>query len=89
MIVRILGEDQYRLDDAHLPTLTRLDNDLEKAAAQEDAAQFKTLLEQLVGFIRAQGQVVPYDELITSQLLIPPPDMHMAEARKYFEENEL
>ncbi len=89
MIVRILGEEQYRLDDAHLPAITKLDNDLEKAAAQDDAGQFSALLNQLVDFIRAQGQVVPYEELATSQLLIPPPDMHMAEARKYFEENEL
>ncbi|HEY7346867.1 MAG TPA: hypothetical protein VH599_01015 [Ktedonobacterales bacterium] len=89
MIVRILGEDQYRLDDAHLSAITKLDNDLEKAAAQADEGQFSALLDQLVSFIREQGKVVPYDELAPSQLLIPPPDMSMAEARKYFEENEL
>ena len=89
MIVRILGEDQYQLDDTHLPALTKWDNDLEKAASQEDSAQFSTLLDQLVTFVRDQGQVVPYDEVVPSQLLIPPPDMEMAEARKYFEENDL
>jgi hypothetical protein len=89
MIVRILSEDQYRLDDAHLPAITKLDNQLEAAAANGDEAQFSALLDQLARLIREQGQVVPYDELVTSQLLIPPPDMQMAEARKYFEENEL
>ena len=89
MIVRILGENQYQVDDAHLPAITKWDNDLEKAASQEDTAQFSALLDQLVNFIRDQGQAVPYDELVSSQLLIPPPDMEMAEARKYFEENDL
>ena len=89
MIVRILTEDQYELDDAHLPAITKLDNELEEAASQSDEPRFSTLLNQLLQFIRAQGKVVPYEQLVTSQLLIPPPDMRMEEARKYFEENEL
>jgi hypothetical protein len=89
MIVRILSENQYRLDDAHLQTITKMDNQLEEAASKGDETQFGALLEQLVGFIREHGQVVPDEELVTSQLLIPPPDMQMAEARKYFEENDL
>lgn len=89
MIVRILTEDQYQLDDAHLPAIAKLDNALEEAASKGDEAQFNTLLHQLVTLIREQGKVVPYDELVTSQMLIPPADMHMEEARKYFEENAL
>ncbi len=89
MIVRILSENQYRLDDTHWQAITKMDNQLEEAASQGDEALFGTLLEQLIGFIREHGQVVPNEELVTSQLLIPPPDMQMAEARKYFEENGL
>ncbi len=89
MIVRILSENQYRLDDAHWQAITKMDNQLEEAASKGDEAQFGALLEQLIGFIREHGQVVPNEELVTSQLLIPPPDMQMAEARKYFEENSL
>ncbi len=89
MIVRILTENQYRLDDAHLPTIAKLDNELEAAASKGDEAQFSSLLNQLIRFIREQGEVLPYEELATSQLLIPPPDMQMAEARKFFEENDL
>ena len=88
MIVRILTEDQYRLDDAHLPTIARLDNEMEEAASKGDEAQFSALLHQLIMFIREQGKVVPHEELVTSQMLIPPADMRMEEAKKYFEENE-
>lgn len=89
MIVRILTEDQYQLDDAHLPAIAKLDNELEEAASKGDEAQFSALLHQLVTFIREQGKVVPHEELVTSQLLIPPADMSMQEAKKYFEENQL
>ena len=89
MIVRILTEDQYQLDDTHLPAIAKLDNALEEAASKSDEAQFNTLLHQLIGFIREQGKVVPHEELVTSQMLIPPADMSMQEAKKYFEENHL
>lgn len=89
MIVRILTEDQYQLDDAHLPAIAKLDNALEETASKGDEAQFNTLLHQLITLIREQGKVVPHEELVTSQLLIPPADMSMQEARKFFEENEL
>ncbi len=89
MIVRIMTDNQYRLDDAHMQTITRLDHALEDAAAKEDALQFGDLLEQLTTFIRERGQVVPDEELVVSQLVVPPPDMSMAEARKYFEENDI
>jgi hypothetical protein len=89
MIVRILTDNQYRLDDAHMTTITRLDHALEDAAAKEDALQFSDLLEQLTTFIRERGQVIPDNELVVSQLVVPPADMTMAEARKYFEENDI
>ena len=85
MIVRILTDNQYRLDDAHLATITRLDHALEDAADKEDTLQFSDLLAQLTAFIRERGQVVPDEELVVSQLIVPPPDMSMAEARKYFD----
>ena len=89
MIVRIMTDNQYRLDDAHMQTITRLDHALEDAATKEDALQFSDLLEQLTTFIRERGQVVPDEELVVSQLVVPPPDMSMVEARKYFEENDI
>lgn len=87
MIVRILTDNQYRLDESHMHTITRLDHALEDAAAKNDELQFSDLLEQLTTYIRERGQVVPNEELVASELVVPPPDMSMAEARKYFEEN--
>jgi hypothetical protein len=84
MIVRILSENQYRVDDAHLATITRLDEDLQEAIHQDDHARFHSVLNQVLALIR-QNEEVPADELVTSDLIVPAPDMSLEEARKYLE----
>ena len=86
MIVRILGENQYRVDDVHMETITTLDEDLLVAIDTDNHAHFHTLLNQLVALIR-QHEEVPHDELVSSDLIVPAPDMSLEEARKYLEEN--
>ncbi len=87
MIVRILGENQYRVDDAHLEAITNLDEDLLVAIDTDNDARFQSLLKQLLEFVQQHGQQVPNDELVTSDVIVPGPDMALAEARKYLEEN--
>ncbi|HLV97249.1 MAG TPA: hypothetical protein VKT82_01110 [Ktedonobacterales bacterium] len=84
MIVRILSENQYRVDDAHMATITRLDDELQEAVHQADHARFHNLLNQLLVLIR-QNEEVPADELVTSDLIVPAPDMSLEEAKKYLE----
>jgi hypothetical protein len=87
MIVRILGENQYRVDDAHLEAITNLDEDMLVAIDTDNEAHFQSLLKQLLEFVQQHGQQVPNDELVTSDVIVPGPDMSLAEARKYLEEN--
>ena len=42
MIVRILGEGQFRVDDAATAELNRLDTELETAVNHNDEAAFAT-----------------------------------------------
>lgn len=85
MIVRILGENQYRVDDAHMETIATLDDDLLVAIDTDNDARFHSLLSQMVALIQQHGQPVPADELVVSDLIVPAPDMTLAEARKYLE----
>ena len=85
MIVRILSEDQYRLDESHMQAISRLDNELLEAVHNDDHAHFHSLLAQLVELIRQHGQPLPIDELATSDMIVPAPDMTLAEAKKYLE----
>ena len=87
MIVRILGENQYRVDDTHLEAITTMDEDMLVAIDTDNDARFQSLLKQLLEFVQQHGQQVPNDELVTSDVIVPGPDMSLAEARKYLEEN--
>ncbi len=85
MIVRILSENQYRIDDSHMQAIAGLDNELLEAVHQSDHDHFHSLLNQLLNLIRQNGQQVPDEELVTSDLIVPAPDMTLAEAKKYLE----
>jgi hypothetical protein len=81
VIVRIMTEDQYRLPDEHLSAVQRLDDDLEKAVDSGDDESFRTALSQLIAFVRAHGEAVAIEEVVPSDLMIPAPDMSLAEAK--------
>jgi hypothetical protein len=86
MIVRILGDNQYRLEERYLQQLAALDNRLLEAIHADDHARFAALLRQVVQFIREQGQPLANDELFASDLIVPAPDMTLHEARRYLEQ---
>jgi len=79
MIVRIMGEGQYTVDDALLERLNELDDALE--AALEDGAAFPAALAALLDAVRAEGEVVPDEELVTSDVVLPSGDATVAEVR--------
>ena len=82
MIVRILGEDQFRVDDSAVAELNRLDSELETAVDRNDEAAFTAALHALLAEVRAQGAPLPADTLEPSDLILPPPDASMDEVRE-------
>ena len=84
MIVRLMGEGQYRLDDDLLGRLNELDNSAVDAVQAEDEATFRERLEQLASTIRGEGERLDDAELAPSDLIVPPPDLTMDEARELF-----
>ena len=82
MIVRILGEDQFRVDDSAVAELNRLDSELETAVDRDDQAAFTAALRALLDQVRAQGSPLPADTLESSDLILPPPDASMDEVRE-------
>lgn len=85
MIVRIMGDNQYRMDDGHQAEIGRLDNTLYRAIKQQDEQGFNTLLAQLTAYVRQNGTQVPDEELVPSDLMVPAADMTIAEAREVIE----
>jgi len=82
VIVRILGEGQFRVDDAATGELNHLDTELEAAVERGDEAAFTAALTGLLSQVRAQGSPLPADMLEPSDLLLPHQDSSMDEVRK-------
>lgn len=81
MIVRVLGEGQYRLADGVFSQANSIDDRLQAAVEADDAGAFSGALGDLIAFITANGTPVPADELIGSDAIVPAPDTTLEEIR--------
>lgn len=81
MIVRILGEGQFRVDAEVAMKLTALDSELDAAVETGDEAGFKTALDASVRLVRESGRRVPDEEFTTAEFILPFSDATVAEVR--------
>jgi len=84
MIVRILNEDQYKVPDDLLGALNDLDNACVAAVEAGDEPLFRATYDQLLALVRDRGEVLADDDLEGSDLMLPPADVTMDEAREEF-----
>ncbi len=81
MIIRILGEGQFRLDDTHADVLNGLDSGLERAVESGDDAAFRASLSELLAKVRALGEPLPDESLEPSDALLPAEDSSLDDVR--------
>jgi PspA-Associated protein len=84
VIVRIATEGQYELVGGDEATLAELDSQAVAACQGSDEQQFHEAFARLLEFVRTNGQPVAEDTLAPSDLILPPPDTSLAEARAEF-----
>jgi hypothetical protein len=89
MIIRILADNQYRVEDTHLLEIDTLDDAVVAALKNEDAPGFAAALARLVEFVHQHGALLPDDELVPSDAILPASDMTLAETRLLLEQAEL
>ena len=89
MIVRILGEGQWDLDEAHLEALNALDTSVEQAIEAGDQATFAQGLIALLDVVRTQGTRLEDDSLQESDLILPMSDASLEEVRALLTEEGL
>ena len=82
MIVRILGEGQYDLDEAQAARLAPLDAELTATVDRGDEQAFKRALDAAVTLVRSAGSAVAADSLAASDVILPSLDASLAEVRK-------
>ncbi|MDP8967861.1 MAG: hypothetical protein M3N04_04605 [Actinomycetota bacterium] len=84
MIVRIMGEGQYRLGDDVRERVNELDNVVVAAVNGNDEDAFHAAFEEMLDIIRSEGEHLGDEELETSDVIVPPADISMAEAAEDF-----
>lgn len=84
MIVRILNEGQYRLDDSHHAKLDELDDTVVTKVDADDEDGFHAAFEELLAYVRDNGEHLADDDLEGSDFILPPADTTIVEAKQEF-----
>jgi hypothetical protein len=84
MIVRLMGEGQFQVADEETAELDRLDNAAVAALEAGDEETFRSRLRDLAERVRANGERLPDDDLHPSDVIVPPDDLSLEEARELF-----
>lgn len=82
MIVRILGEGQWEIDETAAAELNPLDDAVEAAVAADDEERLGEALHQLLEKVRSAGTPVPDGELEDSDLILPAADATIQDVRE-------
>lgn len=85
MIVRVMGEGQWRVDDETLRELDGLDNQASERLAAEDEEGLRRVLETMADTVKSRGEKLPDADLHPSDAIVPPTDLSLAEAHDLFE----
>lgn len=84
MIVRLMGEGQYEFDKKHLDAINKIDNNIVKIVSDRNEIAFKAEFKKLTDYVRKNGKKVPHEIIKPSDIIIPPADITLEEARKIF-----
>src|SRR5579884_913043 len=84
-VVRVLGEDQYRVRPGDRARLDELDDRLTAALEARDEAAYRSALEEAVALVRDRGERLPDSAMVRSDRVLPDPDMSLEEAVRAIE----
>jgi len=86
VIVRLLGEGQFRVDDSLIGRLNELDAEVERAVAAGDERALWSGLQALADAVREHGVKLADDDLSPSDAVIPPEDLSLEEAQELLQD---
>jgi chromosome condensin MukBEF complex kleisin-like MukF subunit len=85
VIVRLMGEGQWHVDDSVAAKLNELDEELLKSVEAGDEAALWHGLQALAEAVRSNGEKLDDTDLRPSDAIIPPEDLSLDEARELLE----
>jgi hypothetical protein len=89
VIVRLMGEGQYKVDDDLAAELDQLDGTALEALEANDEERLDGILEQMAELVRSKGSQLPDEDLHPSDAIIPPVDLTLEETRELMSDDGL
>jgi hypothetical protein len=84
VIVRLMGEGQFRVPDDLQSRLNKIDEAAEEAVRGGDGPGFRARLDELHQVVHEAGERLADDDLSPSDAIIPPIDLSFDEAEELF-----
>ncbi|MGI5991669.1 MAG: PspA-associated protein PspAA [Methanosarcina sp.] len=84
MIIRIMGEGQYRAPEALCNTLNQIDNRIVELVEEGKTEEFRDELAKMISEIKEKGEPVEAEEILESDIIVPPGDLSLEEAKAVF-----
>jgi len=88
MIVRLMGEGQWKIDDGVIARLNELDEKAMGALERGDEEALDGTLERMAELVRQEGAPLEDDDLHPSDVVIPPTDLTLEETRELFDDSQ-
>ena len=84
MIIRIMGEGQYRAPEALCDELNQIDNRIVHLVEEGKGEEFRNELAKLIFEIKEKGEPIEAEEILESDIIVPPEDLSLEEAKAVF-----
>jgi PspA-Associated protein len=82
VIVRVMGEGQWHVDEETGRRLNELDEEVGRAVESGDEDALRRGLRLMADMVRESGVPLPDAELASSDAIVPPEDLSLDEARE-------
>jgi len=89
VIVRLMGEGQFRASDDLLAQLNELDEQAQAAADAGDEPELDRVLDEMWQLVEGGGERLADDDLHPSDVVIPPSDLTLEETKRLFSDQGL
>jgi hypothetical protein len=84
MIVRIMGQGQYKVDSSLTDRLNTIDDRIVGHVSKGDRDGFRRDLAKLISVVKEKGEPLDPVDIIQSDIIVPPEDLTFEEASNIF-----
>lgn len=84
MIIRIMGQGQFIVPSGIFDDLNTIDNRIVEHVAKGNEVELKKDLSNLISMIKHSGKPVRDEDIMESDIIVPPEDLTLEEAKDVF-----